>query len=225
MPVIYIKLPVTPKMLKKKSVIYYNDNLEVSEIVKLYAKKITTFLILNGQIDDTEYDIYIYAFETLIAFIVNIAAILILGFICNKFICTLLFLVFYCPIRQFAGGYHADNYKRCLLVFILMYLIDMIVLNRLIYLNRTDLIIVTTFISYIGVWKLAPIEHRNNPLNYKEKNKYKKIVRCLISVVLMIVLIGINIKVTYEYSIYLSSVINIIFIMLILAIAKTKRGL
>ncbi|CEN31370.1 accessory gene regulator ArgB-like protein [Paraclostridium sordellii] len=202
-----------------------DDNLEVSEIVKLYAEKITAFLILNGQIDYTEYDMYIYAFETLIAFTVNIVAILILGFICNKFICTLLFLAFYCPIRQFAGGYHADNYKKCLFVFILIYLVDMIVLNGLIYLNRTDLIIITTFISYIGVWKLAPIEHRNNPLNYKEKNKYKKIVRCLISLVLIIVLIGININVTHEYSIYLSSVITIIFIMLILAIVKTKRGL
>ncbi|WP_343098935.1 accessory gene regulator B family protein, partial [Clostridioides difficile] len=28
---------------------------------------------------------------------------------------VLFFLMCYCPIRQFSGGYHADNYFRCLL--------------------------------------------------------------------------------------------------------------
>ena len=45
-----------------------------------------------------------------------------IGYILNRFKETALFLLCYCPIRQFTGGYHADNYKKCLLSFILIYI-------------------------------------------------------------------------------------------------------
>ena len=105
-----------------------------------------------------------------------------------------------------------------------MYLINIFTLNKLIYWNREDLIITLTCTSYIGIWILAPIEHRNNTLSCIEKNHYKKVVRYLISIVLIISLVGINLKFMYEYSLYLASVIVCIFIMLILAIIKEKRG-
>lgn len=194
-------------------------------MVKICAEKITAFLISNKQIDNSEYEMYVYAYETLIAFFINIVAIITIGFICNKFIHTLLFLCFYCPIRQFSGGYHADNYRKCLLTFLLMYLLNISILDKLIYLNRTNLIIILICSSYIGIWILAPIEHRNNPLTCDEKNHYKNIVRCLVSIVLTIVIIGIKFKIIYEYVIYIGSVIVCVFIMLLLAIIKDKRRL
>ena len=51
-----------------------------------------------------------------------IVVILFIGYILNRFKETALFLLCYCPIRQFTGGYHADNYKKCLLSFILIYI-------------------------------------------------------------------------------------------------------
>lgn len=138
-------------------------------MIKLYAEKVTSFLICNKTIDPKDYNIYLQGFEISIAFLVNVLVILTIGFTFGRFAHTLLFLGCYCLIRQFAGGYHADNYKKCLFVLIIIYLINILLLNNLIYKNMNKIILGVTFISYIGIWILAPRQHLNNPLRYKEK--------------------------------------------------------
>ena len=89
---------------------------------KSYASKITSFLIENKEINQDDYEVYKYGFEVLIAFIVNIAIVLSIGLLFNKIFYSIAFLICYCPIRQFAGGYHANNYTKCLLIFILIFI-------------------------------------------------------------------------------------------------------
>lgn len=45
-------------------------------MVESCANKITSFLICSKTIEEKEYDLYLYGFKTLIAFIVNIVVIL-----------------------------------------------------------------------------------------------------------------------------------------------------
>ena len=194
-------------------------------MIKSCAEKITSFLVYNKTIESREFEMYVYGFETLIAFIVNISVILAIGIIFDKFMQTILFLSCYCPIRQFSGGYHADNYKKCLVVFIKIYLVNILMISFISNRNLDGIILIGTFISYLGIWRLAPIEHRNNPLSKKEINHYKNIVRVLISIVLVLVSIGIKVDVIYEYTLYIASSIVWIFIMLKLANTKVTRGI
>ena len=41
-------------------------------MIKSCAEKVTSFLVCNETIESDEFEIYVYGFETLIAFIVNI---------------------------------------------------------------------------------------------------------------------------------------------------------
>lgn len=193
-------------------------------MVKLCAKKITSFLIYNQSINSDEYELYKYGFETLIAFIMNISIILIISFIAGKFKYTLLFLCCYCPIRQYTGGYHAENYKKCLGVFIIIYLMDVTILSWIKTLKLNEILLLMELISFIGIWILTPIEHREKPLTNKERSHYKKVSRGLSGAVLVLTLIGMNFKLTYEFSMYASSSVIWIFIMLNLAIIKDKGG-
>ena len=93
-------------------------------MIEFLSKKITSFLYSNNVIEKEDIEIYNYTFETIIAFFSNIVFILLTGWILDRFVCTMVFLLFYCPIRQFSGGYHAENYKSCLLVFILIYIFN-----------------------------------------------------------------------------------------------------
>jgi accessory gene regulator B len=189
-------------------------------MVESCANKITLYLIKKETIDSDDYELYQYAFETIVALIMQLSTILIIGFALNRFTETLLFLVFYCPIRQFSGGFHAENYKRCLLFFVTIYITNIYLMNKLISMKSTTAVIVLAFISFIGIYFLAPQEHRHNPLSSEEIKKYKKIVMYLCSFLLIISVIGINFVLTYEYAMYLSSVIVWIFIMLILGLIK-----
>ncbi|MEG2788774.1 MAG: accessory gene regulator B family protein [Romboutsia sp.] len=192
-------------------------------MIKLFAEKITLFLISNKQIEENDFEMYMYAYETLIAFIVNITVILAISCIFEKFTYTLWFLCWYCPIRQYAGGYHADDYKRCLLVFLSIYLLNIVTLETLIYFNLSYLIIGGACISFFGIWTLAPVEHRNNPLSFNEVNHYRKVVRRIVSIGFISILIGIKFEFTYKYALHLASVIVCVFIMLVLAIIKERK--
>lgn len=72
-------------------------------------------------------------------------------------------------------GYHAENYKECLGIFIKIYLINILIISFTITKNLEEIILILTCISYLEIWKLAPIDHRNNPLSNKEGKHYKRI--------------------------------------------------
>ncbi|MGL5713525.1 MAG: accessory gene regulator ArgB-like protein [Paraclostridium sp.] len=192
-------------------------------MVKSCAKNMTSFLISNKAIEDDESELYIYGFETLIAFAINIAAILLVGAFFNKFTHTLLFLLCYCPIRQFSGGYHAENYKKCLMVFLSIYMLDIAILSVLINKISNISVIIMTLVCALIIIRYSPMEHRNNPLSKEERKRYKNTVILLIGIVLIIVAIGIYNSRFYEYSIYMASSIWCTFIMLKLAIISKGK--
>ena len=194
-------------------------------MVKSYANNITSFLICNDVIHQEESNIYTYGFEILIAFIINLIIIFTIGIISNKFIHTVLFLLFYCPIRQFSGGYHAENHSKCILVFSFIYLINIIILNLFMYNISNILVIAITLVSSIGIIILSPLEHRHNPLSKLEIKKYRNIVTVLVSIAILLVILGIRNINTYEYTLFISSAICWIFIMLNLGVLKGKGEL
>lgn len=193
-------------------------------MIKSCANKMTSFLIFNKTISKEEYEIYSYGFEILIAFIVNIAVILMIGYKLNIFVETVLFLMCYCPIRQFAGGYHADNYKKCLLVFMLIYSTNVFILNKLMYSELYYIVMILALISYVGICIISPLEHRKNPLSFKEKENHKKKVIFSTGLVLILSIIGIKYDIKYEYSMYILSSIICIFIMQVLGLIKQSKG-
>ena len=123
---------------------------------KSYASKITSFLIENKEINQDDYEVYKYGFEVLIAFIVNIAIVLSIGLLFNKIFYSIAFLICYCPIRQFAGGYHANNYTKCLLIFILIFILTINTSSNVDSQIYTLMIFIISTLSYTGIFILAP---------------------------------------------------------------------
>ena len=194
-------------------------------LIKSSANKLTIYMIRREAINRENFELYQYAFETIISAIVNISAILFIGIILKRFTETLLFLTFYCPIRQFSGGFHAENHFRCVLALITLYLCNTFILENLINLHASTFMIILTLISFAGVIYLSPQEHRDVPLNIDEKIKYKKIVTYICSFLLIISILGINFTITKVYAMYAASVIVCIFIMLVLGKIKDKGGI
>lgn len=190
---------------------------------KSCAQKITSFLAVNKEIDSSEYDVYAYGFEVLISFIFNSIMIIATGILCNKIIHTIIFLTCYCPVRQFAGGYHAENYKRCSLTFLGMFLVTVFTDKYLVASISPMFLGIYTFISYAGIYSLSPVEHRNNPLNEGEKKKYKKMARLISSIIVIFILVALTKNSLHNYAFYAGSSLFWIFIMLVLGIIKNIR--
>ncbi|MBY2475849.1 accessory gene regulator B family protein [Clostridioides difficile] len=190
---------------------------------KKYADKMTSVLICNNMIDNNESRVYSYGFEILIAFIVNITTMLLIGFLFGKFTYVLFFLMCYCPIRQFSGGYHADNYFRCLLTFVFIILSTILIIENLnIYLFKNIIMIIAS-ISWIGICLLCPIEHRSNPISDREKSTYKKVAVFISTVVLSMTVLSFLLNIFVDYFIYSVFAMFWIFIMLVLGKLKAKN--
>ena len=208
--------------MKKKVLV--SDDSRINN--NLSEENIFTFMINNEPISlEVEIlaennKIYKYGFEVLIAFIVNIAIVLSIGLLFNKIFYSIAFLICYCPIRQFAGGYHANNYTKCLLIFILIFILTINTSSNVDSQIYTLMIFIISTLSYTGIFILAPIEHRNNPLTLREIKKYKKISRILAGVVYILNLIFMEIDKLRELSAYTCSSLFWINMMLCLGVLK-----
>ncbi|EQE83938.1 UNVERIFIED_CONTAM: accessory regulator [Clostridioides difficile] len=189
---------------------------------KRYAEKMTSVLICNNMIDNNESKVYSYGFEILIAFIVNITTMLFIGFLFGKFTYVLFFLMCYCPIRQFSGGYHADNYFRCLLTFIFIILSTILIIENINIDLFKNIIMIIASVSWVGICVLCPIEHRSNPISDREKLLYKKIAIFISTVVLLITILSLSLSIFVDYFTYSAFAMFWIFVMLVLGKLKAK---
>ncbi len=187
-------------------------------MIKSSANKVTSFLYCNNYIDSAKYDyeVYLYGFEILVASILNSVAILLIGLLFDRFIHSVVFLICYCPLRQFAGGYHADTYKRCFFIFICIFLLTIFLSNNLGNIGLRHLIILFSTLNCISICILSPVEHVNNPLTDVERIKYKKNTRLITILIFLFIVINKN------YFIYSAFALFWINIMMNIALIKNR---
>ncbi len=155
-------------------------------MINQMSKRISSFYIKNNIIGKSEKEIYEYSLELLFSFIVNLFFIMLLSLLVHRFGETALYVVGFFSLRVVAGGYHARNHFRCLLLTICTYLIFLLIISFLqisMYLSFT---ITNLVLSVILIFTFAPVADTNKPFSEKEFYKYKKSSRLIISIYLSI---------------------------------------
>jgi accessory gene regulator B len=191
-------------------------------MIKSLSYKFANTLAKNEVIENEEFEIYRYGFETLIYFIVNISVALFIGIVFDRFIHTIVFLTCYCTLRQFTGGYHARNYTECTLTFAIIYLSTIFVANNINIDKYKYLLILLMIISVFIINKLAPLDNRNKPLNETEKKYYRNIAMRILSVIVTLSTLSIMLNVFVEYFIY--SVFAIVCISILLIVGYCMKS-
>ncbi len=92
------------------------------------SRVIVRFMSSNADINNDMIEVYRYGVEIKTSLIFNILLILLSGLIIDDFMCSIVFLMSFIPIRSYCGGYHARTYFRCNLVFAIAFL-SIILLN------------------------------------------------------------------------------------------------
>lgn len=136
------------------------------------SKMIAEFLLHKNVISETEIDIYIYGYETVILGFIDFLIVLAVGFIFNKMITILIFFAMFISVRLYTGGFHANTVLRCKAIFISI-CISVSLLSEFkfpyyLYIFIMLLYLITSFF-------LAPIENYNKPLTSEEQTKYRRI--------------------------------------------------
>ena len=103
---------------------------------KKTACKITQRLCEKGIISESDFDLYEYGFNMGITVLLNLISTIVIGVIVGKVFESIAFLVFYIPLRSYAGGYHASTPWRCYFISIV------IIMAMLLFIGYVDLSII-----------------------------------------------------------------------------------
>jgi accessory gene regulator B len=139
-----------------------------------FALKITETLVENGVINDADSEVYVFGFKNGFVILFNIAITLTIGFILGMALESLLFLFVFIPLRSCAGGIHASNNTRCLILSAIAIVLLLIIANIILVVVNVPMIVVTSAICVAVIYILAPVQDANKPLDDDEIKLYKK---------------------------------------------------
>ena len=142
------------------------------ELLTRLSRKIVNDLTRSDIVKAEDAEIYIYGINQILMYSINISSALIIGLIFGKFFEAAVFIVAYCSLRSFAGGYHAKTPLRCYVFSVIMLIIVLVGIK---YLYLTEwMYYVVLLAAALVVIVLSPVEDKNKPLDEIEYRVYKK---------------------------------------------------
>jgi len=180
---------------------------------------IADYLCNHHTIKEEEKDIYIYGYEILLSDIVNFLIILAIGSLFKQISHGFLFYIVFVFTRQYCGGYHADTYFKCNIIFGSLCLITLFFSNILYpYVSLISLMVL--FFIYMGcILEYAPMDNEYKPITMEDKKRYKKI-----SIWISILWLAVDILLYYtvkKYSITLT--VTLVIIAMLMVIESNRR--
>ena len=130
--------------------------------------------------------IYYYAFQVLIGGIVKAILLVLITLLLGIFHSTFTVLFFFALLRVVAGGYHMDNYTRCMVTsFGIFIILGFLVKYTHIYLSSEMLMGISALAFIAALFssvKWAPADTPYKPINNPEKIKNLKIISIIVVV-------------------------------------------
>lgn len=122
--------------------------------------------------DDENLDEYIYGLELLFCSSLCTVLMVIIGFLTNMLVESVVFMVSFSVLRVFSGGYHSNSFLICNISTLLIYGANILFYKYLFDYLVAPFVYITVFVvTVILVVLFSPVENDNNPL---EKNDYAK---------------------------------------------------
>lgn len=186
------------------------------------AVMITDYLYRNKAIDENHKEVYIYGFEIWISNVINFCLIMGFGLILREVINSVLFYIVFVVTRSFSGGYHADSYLKCNVLFASIYLIT--ILFTKVMTPFMSLVYLLVFLAiYIGcIIEYAPIDSENKKLTKDNKVKFKR-VSILISLI-WTAIITIFYLIAREYATTITFTLVMIAMLMLVEVNKRREN-
>lgn len=159
------------------------------------AETITQKLEENNTIESENREIYKYGFQQGFTILLNVATIMIIGLVLKSLLQAILFMIFYFPLRSYAGGFHAKSAIRCYIYSMVIIVLILLVIR---FAPITNLIyIIITIANSVVILRLAPVQDHNKPLDQIECKvyKFKTLIVWAVEVILFIVAICLDLQI------------------------------
>ena len=189
-------------------------------MVEYLAENITFLLIKHKILNIKKREVYTYAIEVILLNSTLLVALLGISIVgkCVGFFAE--YLLFFVPIRKFAGGYHAKHSETCFVISIAVYLGAIFIYEKgqNLYKNEIAIICFILAMIIIGIW--SPLENSNHPLTDYQYKRNRRIVYWIIMIDFALLIIFS----LFEYTIATSEVIFVVLTSIFLIIGKIENN-
>ena len=186
-----------------------------------FVQKIVDNQIEKGTLDREDRNIYLYGYQMLIEFCINIFTSIVIAFVFEAAEIVVVFTIAYLLLRGYVGGYHAKTSLGCFCCSAMM-LISAVVLVKLVagmeigrYFFWSEIIIVPS------VFTETPMPDVHKPITKNESNYFNKKVKQIYLIQLIIELFFLYMDVK-EYALSIWSVHVVLFGMVVLEVIRKK---
>lgn len=160
-------------------------------MISFLSRSVVRSLIKNDAIEMEKAEVYQYGFEILFSSITTFLIAVLSGVLLHCFTAAMLFFVIFATFRQICGGYHANHYWSCNLLFLLVINAVLVVYRFFPTDSFTTMHYIFLSVSLLIICAYAPVENENKPLNAKQVLLFRKISR-IIAILLTVISCLIN---------------------------------
>lgn len=184
------------------------------------AEDIAFLLIKNKILDIENRDVYVYGIEIVLLNSILLLSLFGISIIAKCLIFLIGYLLFFVPIRIFAGGYHTKHSETCFVMSMGVYTVSMPIFKYIpnLYENIYAIILFILAIVILLIW--SPLRNPNHPLTNYQYKRNKKIVYGIILMYIVSFVIFLEKKSTIASSEIIFTVIVSVF----LVIGKLKNS-
>lgn len=136
------------------------------------AKRLTDWLITKEAVSIDEKELYEFGIFHLLLNIIDTVSILLLALLFREVISTVFYIICFCTLRRYAGGYHAKTVFTCYLLTLTAALGMLVLLKQFDFIAPVQFAI--WFISGMIILLFAPIQNANKILDDIEIIVYKR---------------------------------------------------
>lgn len=139
------------------------------------AEIITNQLTSRQFIDAEKREIYCYGLKLLLADIINFTIIIASGILLNRFLSSVVFLITFCSVRKYSGGFHAKTFWLCRLTMFLTFF-SVICAAEIIGSSEytVPFLIGLNAFSVVMIIIFSPVKHPNKKLSEDQRKKNKR---------------------------------------------------
>jgi accessory gene regulator B len=194
------------------------------EVLKEIAEELSLILVTNKiiKLDNRKY--YTYGIELILNDTVTFLIIGIIAISTNMLLDSVVYLLVFCILRAYAGGYHCKTYVQCLItsltIYSFMLLLDTYIANDL----KLIISFILMAISCPVIFIFAPISNENSPVTEAQEKKYKLFSRILVIAIIVVFTLSISLA-NCRFSFEISWAMFAVFILMLASkILLIERG-
>jgi len=158
--------------------------------------------VINQAENEDEKEVVIYGLEIMLSTVVNLLCLLFVGILSGNLLESFIFLIFFCLIRGYSGGFHASTHLACFSCSMIIFL-GIVLINPYISQEYNQVLILGTVLAYTVIFLLAPILNGKRNFSLEEVTMARKKMKIIlvIELIVLIVLYQINFE-WYKFAAY-----------------------